>query len=125
VALLFSDFVNLRKSEADHKQVVLLAHCPGAGKAEALAQPQHRLEPLDCAPSGIERLKATVIGATFAAFQLPINSCSDHGAELDVHQPRQSPPHDGVAGWRIMPTGKVTTHAGDLGQVVRERLSPT
>src|SRR5689334_19108550 len=42
-----SDFVNLWKTEAEREQPVLLADRPRAGKAEALAQPQHRLEALD------------------------------------------------------------------------------
>ncbi len=46
----FSCFVNLLKSEAECEQAVLLAHGPCAGKAEALAQPQHGLEALDGAP---------------------------------------------------------------------------
>jgi hypothetical protein len=33
------DFVNLRKTEAEREQPVLLAHRPGARKAEPLAQP--------------------------------------------------------------------------------------
>src|SRR5215211_5804695 len=45
-----SCFVNLRKSEAVCEQAVLLADGPRAGKAEALAQPQHSLEALDRAP---------------------------------------------------------------------------
>jgi hypothetical protein len=49
VALLISDFVNLWKTEADGQQTVLLAHRPGAGTAESLAQPQHRLgDPPGC-----------------------------------------------------------------------------
>src|SRR4051812_30996715 len=42
-----SHFVNLWKTEAEREQPVLLAHGPRAGKAEALAQPQHGFEPLD------------------------------------------------------------------------------
>jgi hypothetical protein len=58
VALLFSDFINFRKSETEREQPVLLALRPGTGKAEALAQPQHGLEPLEGAPRCVERLKA-------------------------------------------------------------------
>src|SRR5215218_150881 len=51
-------FVNLWKTEAEREQPVLLAHRPGARKAEALAQPQHRLEPLDGPPGRVEGLEA-------------------------------------------------------------------
>ncbi len=54
----FSCFVNLRKSEAEGEQSVLLAHGPRAGKGEAVAQPQHGLEALDGAPRRGEGLKA-------------------------------------------------------------------
>src|SRR3954469_5131893 len=53
-----SHFVNLWKAEAERKQPVLLAHGPRAGKAEALAQPQHGLEALDRAPGRVEGLEA-------------------------------------------------------------------
>src|SRR5829696_3347608 len=53
-----SHFVNLWKTEAEREQPVLLANRPRAGKAEALAQPQHRLEALDRAPRRVESLKA-------------------------------------------------------------------
>src|SRR3954452_4679149 len=53
-----SHFVNLWKTEAEREQADLLAHGPRAGKAEALAQPQHRLEPLDRAPGRVEGLEA-------------------------------------------------------------------
>jgi hypothetical protein len=59
MAVLFSDFVNLWKSETDREQPVLLAHRPGTHKAKALAQPQHGFEPLDRASRGVEGLKAT------------------------------------------------------------------
>src|SRR4051812_40992535 len=36
-------FINLRETEAEREQPVLLADGPRAGKAEALTQPQHRL----------------------------------------------------------------------------------
>ena len=58
MAALVSDFVNLWETEADCEQPVLLAHCPGARKAKPLAQPQHRLEPLNGAPGRVERLEA-------------------------------------------------------------------
>lgn len=54
----FSCFVRLWKSEADSKHPVLLAHGPCAGKAEALAQPQHGLEALDRASRRVERAEA-------------------------------------------------------------------
>ena len=40
------------------RAVGLLADGPRAGKAEALAQPQHGLEPLDRAPGSAEGLEA-------------------------------------------------------------------
>src|SRR4051812_21858200 len=58
VAAPVSRFINLRETEADREQPVLLAHRPAAGKAEALAQPQHRLEALDRAPGRVEGLEA-------------------------------------------------------------------
>src|SRR3954470_11880508 len=51
-------FVNLRETEAEREQPVLLAHRPRAGKAEALAQPQHRFKPLDRTPRRVEGLQA-------------------------------------------------------------------
>src|SRR5215212_11072090 len=51
-------FVNLWETEAEREQPVLLAHRPGAGEAEPLAQPQHGLEPLDRAPRRVEGLEA-------------------------------------------------------------------
>src|SRR5829696_5433664 len=51
-------FVNLRETEAEREQAVLLAHRPGAGEAETLAQPQHGLEALYGAPGRVEGLKA-------------------------------------------------------------------
>ena len=51
-------FVNLRKTEAEREQLVLLADGPRAGKAEALAQPQHRFEALDRTPRRVEGLEA-------------------------------------------------------------------
>src|SRR3954464_12186874 len=53
-----SHFVNLWKTEAEREQPVLLADGPRAGKAEALAQPQHRLEALDGPPGCVEGLEA-------------------------------------------------------------------
>src|SRR5215218_6092031 len=50
-------FINLRETEAEREQPVLLAHRPGTRKAEPLAQPQHRLEALDRAPRRVEGLK--------------------------------------------------------------------
>src|SRR4051812_37918757 len=51
-------FVNLRETEAEREQLVLLAHRPGARKAEALAQPQHRFKALDGPPGRVEGLEA-------------------------------------------------------------------
>src|SRR4051794_5933120 len=51
-----SHFVNLWKTEAEREQPVLLADGPRAGKAEALAQPQHGFEALDRAPGRVEGL---------------------------------------------------------------------
>src|SRR4051794_39311616 len=53
-----SHFVNLWETETDCEQAVLLAHRPAAGKAKALAQPQHRFKPLDRTPGRVEGLKA-------------------------------------------------------------------
>src|SRR3954467_9839015 len=53
-----SHFVNLWETETDCEQSVLLTHCPAAGKAEALAQPQHGFEPLDGPPGRVEGLQA-------------------------------------------------------------------
>ena len=53
-----SHFVNPWETEAEREQPVLLADGPCAGKAEALAQPEHRLEALDRAPGRVEGLKA-------------------------------------------------------------------
>src|SRR5215207_8005572 len=44
-----SHFVNLWETEAEREQPVLLADGPRAGKAEALAQPQHGFEGLEAA----------------------------------------------------------------------------
>jgi hypothetical protein len=52
-----SRFVNLRETEAEREQPVLLADRPRTGKAKALAQPQHSLEPLDRASRRVERLE--------------------------------------------------------------------
>src|SRR3954467_14765309 len=54
----FSHFVNRLKSETDCQQPVLLADRPRAGKAEALAQPQHGFEALDRARRGVEGAEA-------------------------------------------------------------------
>src|SRR3954454_11324783 len=51
-------FVNLWKTEAEREQPVLLADGPRAGKAEPLAQPQHRLEALDGPPGRVEAWEA-------------------------------------------------------------------
>src|SRR3954467_6437993 len=53
-----SHFVNLWETETDCEQSVLLTHRPAAGKAEALAQPQHGFEALDGAPGRVEGLQA-------------------------------------------------------------------
>src|SRR4051812_33099620 len=54
----FSRFVNLRETEAEREQPVLLADGPRARKAEALAQPQHGFGALDGAPRCVEGLEA-------------------------------------------------------------------
>src|SRR3954464_14352277 len=54
----FSRFVNLRETEAEREQPVLLADGPRARKAKALAQPQHGFEALDGAPGRVEGLEA-------------------------------------------------------------------
>src|SRR3954468_4060540 len=53
-----SHFINLWETETDCEQPVLLTHRPAAGKAEALAQPQHGFEALDRAPGRVEGLQA-------------------------------------------------------------------
>src|SRR5215217_1107549 len=53
-----SHFVNLWETETDCEQSVLLTHRPAAGKAEALAQPQHGFEALDRTPGCVEGLEA-------------------------------------------------------------------
>src|SRR3954465_1589295 len=53
-----SHFVNLWETETECEQSVLLTHRPAAGKAEALAQPQHGFEALDGAPGRVEGLQA-------------------------------------------------------------------
>src|SRR3954466_10912798 len=53
-----SHFVNRWETETDCEQPVLLAHRPAAGKAEALAQPQHGFEALDRTPRRVEGLEA-------------------------------------------------------------------
>ena len=50
--------MNLRETETDRQQPVLLAYRPGAGKPEPFAQPQHRFEPPDCSSCRVEGLKA-------------------------------------------------------------------
>src|SRR3954466_4754120 len=51
-------FINLWETEAECEQSVLLTHRPAAGKAKALAQPQHRFKPLDGPPRRVEGLEA-------------------------------------------------------------------
>src|SRR5215212_11207099 len=51
-------FVNLRETEAEREQPVLLSNGPRAHKPEPLAQPQHGLEALDRTPGCVEGLKA-------------------------------------------------------------------
>src|SRR3954470_24734979 len=51
-------FINLWKTEAEREQSVLLTHRPAAGKAEALAQPQHGFEALDGPSRCVEGLEA-------------------------------------------------------------------
>jgi hypothetical protein len=58
VAALVSDFVNLWETEADREQPVLLAHRPGAGKVEALAQPHPIAKPPKYRPYRIFHMAA-------------------------------------------------------------------
>src|SRR5215212_8297976 len=58
VAAPVSRFVNLWETETEREQPVLLVNGPGTRKAEALAQPQHRLEALDRTPRRVEGLEA-------------------------------------------------------------------
>src|SRR4051812_22461976 len=51
-------FVNLRETEAEREQPVLLAHRPGARRAKTLAQPQHGFKALDRTPGCVEGLEA-------------------------------------------------------------------
>src|SRR3954452_19505201 len=51
-------FVNLRETEAEREQPVLLAHRPAARKAKTLAQPQHGFKALDRTPGCVEGLEA-------------------------------------------------------------------
>src|SRR3954449_9487977 len=53
-----SHFVNLRKSETEREQLVLLAYRPGTREVESFAQPQHGFKPPDRASCRAERLKA-------------------------------------------------------------------
>src|SRR5215207_3924164 len=53
-----SHFVNLWETETDCEQSVLLTHRPAAGKAKALAQPQHGFEALDGPSRCVEGLEA-------------------------------------------------------------------
>src|SRR5260370_33812401 len=49
--------------------------------------------------------------------------CSEGGAQRDVSETRQSAPHDGIPGRRIIGAGEIAAEPGDLGQVMRERSS--
>src|SRR4051812_35229542 len=52
-----SHFVNLRKSETEREQLVLLAYRPGTREVEPFAQPQHGFKPPDrasCRAKGLE-----------------------------------------------------------------------
>src|SRR3954452_16786324 len=46
------------ETETDCEQPVLLTHSPAAGKAKALAQPQHGFEALDRTPGRVEGSQA-------------------------------------------------------------------
>ncbi|MHC2483354.1 hypothetical protein ACVIKP_005209 [Rhizobium leguminosarum] len=46
----FSCFVNFLKSEEARKRIILIVDGPAARKAEALPQPQYRLETCDRSP---------------------------------------------------------------------------
>jgi hypothetical protein len=71
--------------------------------------------------ASLARPGGNVTGTTFlgpevsANFLLPIDLCSNPSAEFDIHQARESSPHDGVSWRRIMATGEIAAHAGDLG----------
>jgi hypothetical protein len=53
-----SGLSNLRETETDRHQPILLAYRPGAHKAETLPQPQHGFEPPNRPPRRVEGLKA-------------------------------------------------------------------
>ena len=53
-----SRFVNLRKSETEREQLVLLAYRPGTHEVESFAKPQHGFKAPDRASCRAEGLKA-------------------------------------------------------------------
>ena len=69
--------------------------------------------------------KATVDGslAYFGTYPVSLsithNCHPDDGAQLDVSEARQSAPHDGIAGRRIVGAGEITAQPGDFDKVVR------
>ena len=60
--MVFSRFVNLLKPEEAREQIILIVDGPVAGKAEALAQPQHRFEPGDRPARRFEGLETADLG---------------------------------------------------------------
>ena len=71
--------------EADSERAVLLADCPRASKAEALAQSQHGLEPLDGASYRGEGLKAASRGMFFLTPNRPLHFLRVSSNTLAIH----------------------------------------
>jgi len=53
-----SGFINLRETETDGQQLVLLAYGPGTREGESFPQSQHSFKPPDCSSCCMEGLKA-------------------------------------------------------------------
>src|SRR3954464_7374777 len=53
-----SGFINLRETETDRQQLVLLAYGPGTREGESFPQSQHSFKPPDCSSCCMEGLKA-------------------------------------------------------------------
>lgn len=52
-------------------------------------------------------------------------SSSQLEPKLNIGQSGESTPHDGIAGWRIVPSCEITAQPRDLGEVSRElRIFP-
>jgi len=47
-------------------------------------------------------------------------SSSQLESKLNIGQSGESTPHDGIAGWRIVPSCEIAAQARDLGEVSRE-----